>query len=227
MDMYKRSFKAIWNLFGLNRNSFFMAVPIFIIGHPRSGTTFIHKLFFQTNETAAFEAWRIIFLSLTARTRVKPLIRFLARRNKTTLLPKQSGHRIAMDKVEEEMFFLHFRDTHFILVGSPLGFMPDDYKSFRFHDHQPRPVWVRSVKFLKGCFQWQIYATKRTQIVAQTHFSTHRIKTLLEVFPEAKSIYMHRLPDQTLPSCFSLNYYFLNTLCKSSTAADLSAISSI
>lgn len=27
--------------------------PVFIIGHPRSGTTFIHKLFTQTDEMAA------------------------------------------------------------------------------------------------------------------------------------------------------------------------------
>jgi omega-hydroxy-beta-dihydromenaquinone-9 sulfotransferase len=181
--------------------------PVFIIGHPRSGTTFIHHLFTQTDEMAAFKAWHILFPSIFQRILLRPLIRYLVRKNKTEIIPESAGHRIAIDKVEEEeMLFIHNRDTQFTIVGTILGFADEDYRELRFHDLQPRTRRIRSAEFLKSCFQRHIYYTGKTQIFAQTHFSTHRIRTLMEVFPEARFIYMHRDPHDTLPSYFSLAY---------------------
>jgi len=181
--------------------------PVFIIGHPRSGTTFVHHLFTQTDEMAAFKAWHILFPAISQRILLRPLIRYLVRKNKTEIIPESAGHRIAIDKVEEEeMLFIHNRDTQFVIVGTVLGFADEDYREIRFHDSQPRSRRIRSAKFLKSCFQRHIYYTGKTQIFAQTHFSTHRIRTLMEVFPDAKFIYMHRNPHETLPSYFSLTY---------------------
>ncbi|MEZ4602843.1 MAG: sulfotransferase [Desulfobacterales bacterium] len=129
------------------------------------------------------------------------------------LIPEEAGHQIALDSVEEdEMLFLHNHDTQFAIIGTHLGFAEKDYRSFRFHDHQPVAKRLKSVRFLKTVFQRHIYYTGRSQIFAQTHFSTHRIKTLLEVFPDAKFIYMHRMPEDTLPSYLSLNYHTLDIL---------------
>ena len=187
--------------------------PVFIIGHPRSGTTFIHHLFTRTDEMAAFHAWHVLFPAISARKLVAPIIRFLVRHNKTVIIPEDTGHGIALDKVEEdEMLFLHILDTQFLLVGSPLGFAPDEYREFRFHDLQPKHRRLRSARYLKHCFQRHIYYTGKTQIFAQTHFSTHRIRTLMEVFPDARFIYMHRPAEETLPSYMSLNYHTLDAL---------------
>ncbi len=181
--------------------------PVFIIGHPRSGTTFIHQLFTQTDEMAAFKAWHILFPAVSQRIFIQPIIRYLIRKNKTEIIPESAGHRIALDKVEEEeMLFIHNRDTQFAIIGTILGFADEDYRDIRFHDLQPRSRRIRSARFLKECFQRQIYYTGKTQIFAQTHFSTHRIQTLMEVFPDAKFIYMHRDPHETLPSPISLTY---------------------
>jgi hypothetical protein len=181
--------------------------PVFIIGHPRSGTTFIHQLFTQTDDMAAFKAWHILFPALSQRIWLRPFIRYLVRKNITEIIPESAGHRIAIDQVEEdEMLFIHNRDTQFVIVGTILGFADEAYRQIRFHDLQPGSGRIRSAKFLKGCFQRQIYYTGKTQIFAQTHFSTHRIQTLMEVFPDAKFIYMDRDPHQTLPSYFSLTY---------------------
>jgi hypothetical protein len=181
--------------------------PVFIIGHPRSGTTFVHQLFNRTDEMAGFHAWHILFPSIAQRILLRPLIKYLIRKNKTEIIPESAGHRIAIDKVEEEeMLFIHNRETQFTIVGTILGFAEEDYRELRFHDLQPRSRRIRSVEFLKSCFQRHIYYTGKTQIFAQTHFSTHRIRTLMEVFPDAKFIYMHRNPHETLPSYFSLTY---------------------
>jgi hypothetical protein len=187
--------------------------PVFIIGHPRSGTTFIHHLFTQTDEMAAFTTWQLLFPALTARRIVKPIVRFLTRKHPMVLIPEEAGHQIALDTVEEdEMLFLHTHDTQFVIIGTPLGFSEKDYRKHRFHDFQPRKKRIKSALFLKSIFKRHIYDTGKTQIFAQTHFSTHRIKTLMEVFPDAKFIYMHRMPEETLPSYLSLNHHTLDIL---------------
>ncbi len=187
--------------------------PVFIIGHPRSGTTFIHHLFTQTDEMAAFTTWQLLFPAITARKIVKPIVRFLTRKKPMILIPEEAGHQISLDSVEEdEMLFLHNHDTQFVIIGTPMGFTEKDYRDVRFNDLQPRKQRIRSARFLKSIFQRHIYDTGKTQIFAQTHFSTHRIKTLLEVFPDAKFIYMHRMPEDTLPSYLSLNHNTLDIL---------------
>src|SRR5260370_40485348 len=41
--------------------------PIFIIGNPRSGTTFLHWLLLGAGGMAAFELWEMLFPAITAR----------------------------------------------------------------------------------------------------------------------------------------------------------------
>lgn len=41
--------------------------PIFIVGNPRSGTTFLHRLLLGAGDTAAFELWEMMFPAITAR----------------------------------------------------------------------------------------------------------------------------------------------------------------
>jgi hypothetical protein len=120
---------------------------------------------------------------------------------------------VAIDKVEEEeLLFLHNIDTQFAVILSPLGFLEDTFDKFRLHDLMPDTHRLRSARFLKSLFQRHIYYTGKKQIFAQTHFSTHRIKTLMEVFPDARFIYMHRMPEDTLPSAFSLIYNMIDLL---------------
>jgi hypothetical protein len=179
--------------------------PVFIIGHPRSGTTFMHKLFTQTDEMAAYFSWQILFPAISARKVVAPIVNYFRRRGMTTLIPEETGHGVGLDKVEEEeLLFLHNNDTQFNVILTPLGFLDDEFKQYRLHDQMPHAHRIKSAQFLKSLFQRHIYYTGKTQIFAQTHFSTHRIKTLMEVFPDARFIYMHRMPEETLPSAFSL-----------------------
>lgn len=187
--------------------------PVFIIGHPRSGTTFMHHLFTQTDEMAAFYSWHLLFPAITARIFVRPVVNFLKRRGMTTIIPEETGHGVGIDKVEEEeLLFLHNHDTQFAVVLTPLGFLEDPLDRYRLHDQMPDDHRICSARFLKSLFQRHIYDTGKKQIFAQTHFSTHRIKTLMRVFPDARFIYMHRMPEDTLPSSFSLIYNMVDLI---------------
>ena len=187
--------------------------PVFIIGHPRSGTTFLHRLFTQSDEMAAFKSWHLFCPALTQRFLMRPLFTFLIQKNRAEIIPEAVGTHMTLDKAEEEeLLFLHNFDTQFIVLA--LGFIDDSFRDLRFHDLQPRKRRIKSVKLLKSCFQRQIFYTGKTQIFAQMHYSTHRIKTLLEVFPDARFIYIDRTPYDTLPSYFSLLFYAFHKYSK-------------
>lgn len=180
--------------------------PLFIIGHPRSGTTFLHSLVTRTGECVAFTTWQLFLPALSARRVFSPLVQWVIRRKGAVIVPASTGHEISLDAVEEEEFlFLHNLDSQFVEAGTPLGF--DRHKAIlTLHDKDLSPRRLRSVRYFEGCLKRQIYATGNTQVVAQIHFSTHRVKTLLEVFPDARFVYLVRSPLQTIPSFMSLLY---------------------
>lgn len=178
--------------------------PVFIIGHPRSGTTFLHHLLTSADNAAAFQTWHLLFPALTARIVLKPLINYLIRTGRTELIPEETGHRVVLDKTEEEeMLFFHNYETQFIPVGM-LGFDDREYPELQWHDQQPQSRRMKAMRFLDSCFKRHILFTGKTQIIAQTHFSTHRLLTMLEYYPDAKFIYTVRDPQQVVPSFLSL-----------------------
>ncbi len=188
--------------------------PVFIIGNPRCGSTFLHHLLTKTDEFVAFETWHVLFPALTARTLVRPIVKYLIKSKRSTLLPEQiSGSETNLEVIKtEEWLFLHELNTQFILTMTPLAFDKREHPAVRFHDQQPETRRRSSMKFFKGCLQRQIYYTGKEQIMAKMHFSTHRIKTLLETFPDAKFIYLARSPYEVVPSHLSLNRNILNRL---------------
>jgi hypothetical protein len=185
--------------------------PVFIIGHPRSGNSFLHHLLTQTEEFVGFKTWQIIFPSLTARVLFKPLVNYLINQKRSSLIPDKIGHEVSLEKVEEEeLLFFHKLDTQFVWARSPLGFDDQEHPEFRFHDQQSKSRRYGSVNFLKGCLQRQMFYTGKTQLVLQTLQSVHRIKTLLSVFPDAKFIYLMRSPYETIPSHLSVLWFLLD-----------------
>ena len=185
--------------------------PVFIIGHPRSGNTFLHDLFTQTDEFVAFQTWEIIFPALTARILFKPLVNYLIEKNRSSVIPDEVGHGVSLDKIEEEeLLFFHKLDTQFVWARSPLGFDEQENPEFRFHDLQPLSRRRNSVEFFQGCLQRQMYYTGKEQAILQTLQSVLRIKTLLATFPDAKFIYLVRSPYETIPSHLSVLWFLLD-----------------
>ncbi|MBM4373231.1 MAG: sulfotransferase, partial [Deltaproteobacteria bacterium] len=41
--------------------------PVFILGNPRSGTTFLHRFLLNSGDLAAFELWEMLFPAVSAR----------------------------------------------------------------------------------------------------------------------------------------------------------------
>jgi omega-hydroxy-beta-dihydromenaquinone-9 sulfotransferase len=179
--------------------------PVFLLGG-RSGTTFLQRLLTDTGDFAAFEAWQILFPALTARTLVKPIVHYLIKSNRSTLTSAKSGHEVHLNSVEEdELLFVHNIDTQFVRLLTPLVFNDQEYAELSFYDRQSESRRQSSMRFFQGCLQRQILSTGKEQVISKLTYSIHRIKTLIEAFPDAKFIFLMRSPHDVIPSYLSLH----------------------
>ena len=180
--------------------------PIFIIGHPRSGTTFLHQFLTQNGEFAVFETWQILLPSLIARKMVSPLIKLLIRKKKDTIFPITVGHEVTLRSIEEEEYlFLNIFNTQFMTLTTPLGFSNHEFLDLVYSDYQPPHIRKKTMRFFKQCLQRQIYYSGKKQILTKMNYSGMRIQSILETFPDAKFIYLIRSPLETIPSHLSLD----------------------
>ncbi|MBC2694299.1 MAG: sulfotransferase [Desulfobacteraceae bacterium] len=237
LKIYLRILTASWSTFGFNKeflrflfirpvmllfnsitlfldNIFFpeyrrikIEKPIFIIGHPRSGTTFLHRLLTQSQEFAVFEFWQLLFPSLVARKILAPFIMSRIKKGKNTFYyPKSIGHKMTLGSIEEEeLLFYHIFNTQFIAIQTSLGLGNKDFMDLVYSDNQPKNVRQKTIQFFKQCLQRQIYYLGKKQILTKMNHSAFRIQSLLEAFPDAKIIYLVRSPYETISSHLSLD----------------------
>lgn len=179
--------------------------PVFITGHPRSGTTFLHRMLTQTGEFACFEFWHTIFPSLISRYAFSPFERFLRKMGKGDVLFKNSGHYTSLNSIEEEEFLLlGCCNSPMTTLFTALAFGTDDYWDIFHFEKQPTVLKKQTIVYLKECFKRQIYYSGRKQILAKMPYAMLRFESLLHVFPEAKFIYLIRSPHEVVPSYLSL-----------------------
>ncbi len=215
VDLAMHAFLAMDYVFFPGFNRVKVEKPVFILGHPRSGTTFFHRLLTQTDEFATFKFADILLPSLTARALIRPFfnpMRFVKAgfRDPSALFPDGS-HQTDEESVEEEELLLLWRnDTQMNIFLTPLAFSDEDWSEIVFNDRQPERRRRASTRFLRQCFKRQIYATGRTRIVAKMPYSTMRIKSLMEEFPDGRFVYLVRSPLRTMPSHLSLHRTFFS-----------------
>ncbi|RLC29938.1 MAG: sulfotransferase, partial [Deltaproteobacteria bacterium] len=222
--VYFRFFLFLDNVFFYRFRRIKIENPIFIVGHPRSATTFFHEILRQTDDFLVYQKWDLIHPALTERWILPHSsifrifhsffiseLRLTPHRIKTLLKSKTSSKGLAQKQnrkfetiaKEEELLFLHTLDTQFLAMETPLGFDENGYPEICFNDEQPHQE--KSVLFFKNCLKRQIYITGKKQIIAKMNFSLFRVKTLLKIFPDAKFIYIARSPLETIPSHLSLH----------------------
>lgn len=180
--------------------------PVFIIGHPRSGTTMLHRSLTSTGDFVVFKFWHLIFPSLTMRRVLTPLISYLIHYGKDVIMPKHVGHFAALGEVdEEELLFLLHAMTQFYPPLSGLAFAKKDFNDMVFCDALPTKLRRQSMAWFDGCIRRQILFTGRKRVVAKMNYSAMRVRTLLETYPDARIVYLARSPLDTIPSHLSLH----------------------
>ncbi|MCG8651778.1 MAG: sulfotransferase [Pirellulales bacterium] len=175
--------------------------PVFIIGHWRSGTTYLHDLLACDPEFGypmTYECFMPNHFLLTT-----PLARFWF----NLLLPKtrpQDNMAVGFDKPQEDEFALCNLGLNSPLLTMALprqGPVDMRYLDLAGLSAQERQTWIdgflgfiRRVSFRQG--------NKRLILKSPTH--TARLKTLVELFPNARFIYISRNPMSVFPSTVHL-----------------------
>ena len=189
--------------------------PVFIIGNPRSGTTFLHRILSRDHERfSAFKTWEILFPSVLQKKagyligRIDgalghPLRRLIVRIERRVLGRFHELHPTGLFEAEEdEMLFLHAFASLYLVFLFPL---PELYLRFADFDAQvPAARRVRLMKFYRACLQRQAYARGRERVfLAKNPFFSGKVGTLHGAFPDARFIYLVRNPLQAIPSTIS------------------------
>jgi hypothetical protein len=181
--------------------------PIFILGNPRSGTTFMHRFLLGSGELAAFELWEMLLPAITARRIFGGLVERLA-----PLSPARyhgsEAHETGLRDVETDdaMAFFHFVNGGFLWSyflawedrwGSALSRSCLDLSS------DPREM-TRYFRYMEACWRRNLASKDRQRVLVKSSLLTGQAPELLRRYPDAKLLYLVRDPVETIPSGMAL-----------------------
>lgn len=178
--------------------------PVFLVGNPRSGTTFLHRFLADQGDLVGYRVYEMLVPSRTGQLLIKPFLPLLKAFNPA----KHHGsdaHQTSFDALETDdlALFARFVDGVF-LYGYFLSWdEPDPSPMFTQFD-PGSPQTERDLSFYKQCLQRNLSRSGKPRVLGKLFTFPPRIPDVLRHFPDAKLIYMVRDPAATMPSGMSL-----------------------
>ncbi|MGD2145230.1 MAG: sulfotransferase [Anaerolineae bacterium] len=190
--------------------------PVYIIGNPRSGTTFLHRLLACDERTfSTMRTWEILVSPSITMRRVawalsaldkrlgSPAARYLGMVEESW--KENVVHHIAMRAPEEDEYLLvHILSC--LKVWSYAG-MLDEAEPYTYFDSQiPEKDKRRIMTYYTRCLQRHLYAHDhghKRYLAKDPNFSA-LVDTLYRYFPDVKIIYLVRNPLDVVASFISL-----------------------
>lgn len=188
-----------------------IVAPIFVLGIPRSGTTFLQRVLSEDTSLTTLRAWecllapticeRYFWLAMT-----KACAPFFgaAERVQQKIFGKLDGiHTIRLDEPEED--FLLLLAIHACFLAFVLA--PNDkylWQLARFDE--ALPTWWRKavMRYYRTCLQKHLYFHGQDKkILSKNPSFTPMMQSLQETFPDARFIACTRAPHEALASQFS------------------------
>lgn len=175
----------------IRKVSFHQHPPVFILGMWRSGTTFLHYMMSKDPQFGYLnnhQAFTFNFSLLSFDRFNKILNVFVPKRR-----PQDNVRLTLDDPAEEEQPFSTFTKRSSIHSF----FFPRNQEYFRkYHlfegiDEKDKAKWKKDYLFLLKNIS--VYSKKEKLLLKNPH-NTGRVKELLELFPDAKFIFIHRDP---------------------------------
>ena len=182
--------------------------PIFIIGNPRSGTTFLHRLLLGAGDMAALELWEMLFPAITARKLLGGIVPRLDKLSPARYHPSDV-HETSLRGIETDdvawffrtmdgpfawAYFLAWQDTW----GSGLS-----RREFAIDGVTPREE-DRFFKYYESCWRRNLTLKGANRVLAKTSMLTMRLDAVLRRYPDCKLVYVIRDPVEVIPSGMSL-----------------------
>ncbi|MCD8292687.1 MAG: sulfotransferase [Prevotellaceae bacterium] len=181
--------------------------PVFILGHWRSGTTFVHNVFSCDKHFGYNTTYQTVFPHLIMWG--QPFFK----KNMSWLMPDKrptDNMELAVDLPQEEEFALTnmMPYTYYNFWFLPKCQMEYAEKYLLFNDISPEELKVFEETFVK-LIKISLWNTHGTQFLSKNPPHTGRVKELVEMFPNARFIYLMRNPYTVFESTRS---FFTNTI---------------
>jgi len=186
--------------------------PVFLIGHPRSGTTFLHRFIVNNcGELRSLQLWEMMFPALTARKLARP---FLGRLKRISLGhfydPRIHRTGFAEAETEDIALFLRFFDG---LLSWMYFHAYRDYPSDAELDKKLAETCEqdRFLTYLKEIHQRNCYGTSQ-RMLSKSFAFIFNLEQIRKVFPEVRILILLRDPAESVPSLMSLERSVQNRL---------------
>ncbi len=181
--------------------------PVFILGHWRSGTTFVHNVFSCDKHFGYNTTYQTVFPHLMMWG--QPFFK----KNMSWLMPDKrptDNMELAVDLPQEEEFALAnmmpYTYYNFWFLPKYQQEYADRYLLFNEISQEELDVFEDVFKKLIKISLWN---TKGTQFLSKNPPHTGRVKELVKMFPNAKFVYLMRNPYTVFESTRS---FFTNTI---------------
>ena len=200
-----------------------MRGPLFILGHQRSGTTFLHRLLARDQTHARALCLHEMLIPATAAQvaigwvkRMDDALggimeRGLERLQDRLFGPLNSIHRIRLGEVEEDEFMLWAVFASIMCVNDAPGTVcSEELDELRNFNCWRQTDQARVLGYYRACLLKKIMrepalcSGNPPWIVSKNPAFTHKTGHLLKVFPDARFIYLIRTPLETIPSRLSM-----------------------
>jgi hypothetical protein len=196
-----------------------LAQPVFIIGNPRSGTTFLHRLLAKDERNFSFiRMWEVIFAPSIAQRKLfwffQKLDNALGGKFQSWLLNQEKKtwlsnpiHKIGLlEPEEDESILFSMWETIFTSVVFP---HPELVRNYALFDKQMPLLRRRKImRFYRDCLRRHLFAwNSNKKFLSKNPTFSPKVDSLYEFFPDAKIIYLVRNPLDTIPSIISWMSY--------------------
>ncbi len=171
--------------------------PVFILGHWRTGSTFLHQLM---NLDPAFTAPSLFQVSipdsfLVSGAYYKPIMKMVMSKHRP-----MDNVKLGFDEPQEDEYAL-FRMTNFspledLIFPKKPGYFLKNCDSY-LPNTTERDQWIDALKLFAKKLSFK---SNGRQIVFKNPFHSMRIKTIKDIFPDAIFIYIYRDPRVVVPS---------------------------
>lgn len=186
--------------------------PVFIIGNPRSGTTFLHRLMVRDERNFIhFRTWELGFAPTITQRRLYqiigrvdrlvggPLTRIVQKLNKRILQSIEQHPTGLWQAEEDDLILLYVWSSTFILGVFPY---PDEVLARILPFDQLPEERQRVMPFYEGAVKRHLHVrqTGRRKLLSKNPVFSSRVDALYESFPDARFVYLIRSPLNVLPS---------------------------
>jgi omega-hydroxy-beta-dihydromenaquinone-9 sulfotransferase len=171
--------------------------PIFILGHWRSGTTHLHNLLAQDPQFAFANTYQVVNPHTFLTTEAAHTQRF------AWMLPKtrpMDAMTLNFQTPQEDEFAPCLMSLRSLYLGISFPRNEDQYSRYLTFDGTPRA----EIDEWKSALRWflkKLTLKYQRPLVLKSPPHTARIRLLLEMFPDARFVHIHRHPYQVFQSC--------------------------